>query len=59
MILSEKCDGIARITINNPDRLNALDDQDWLDLADAVETADADREIGVIVLTGAGALLRR
>jgi 2-ketocyclohexanecarboxyl-CoA hydrolase len=54
VILYEKRDGVARITINNPDRLNALDDQDWLDLADAVETADADREIGVIVITGAG-----
>ena len=54
MILFEKQDGIARITINNPERLNALDDQDWLDLAEAVEQADDDREIGVIVITGAG-----
>ncbi|MFZ4604070.1 MAG: enoyl-CoA hydratase/isomerase family protein [Caulobacterales bacterium] len=53
-ILYETNSGVARITINHPERLNALDDEDWLTLAQAFERADADPEIGVIVLTGAG-----
>ncbi len=53
-IIYEAKDGVATVTINYPDRLNSLGDDDWLALAHAVERADADREIGAIVLTGAG-----
>lgn len=46
--------GIARITMDYPERLNSLADEDWLELAQAFDRADADPEVGVIVLTGAG-----
>ena len=53
-VLYEKTGGIVRITMNHPERLNALDDEDWLILAQCFEKADEDPEVGVIVLTGAG-----
>src|SRR5580698_1413890 len=46
--------GVARITINRPEVLNALRRQTYADLRDAVKEATGDPEIGVIVLTGAG-----
>lgn len=53
-LLYEKRDGVLRITINHPERHNSVDDDGWLELKQAFEAADADGEIGVIVLTGAG-----
>jgi naphthoate synthase/2-ketocyclohexanecarboxyl-CoA hydrolase len=46
--------GVAWITINRPEVLNALRRQTYADLRDAVKEATADPEIGVMVLTGAG-----
>jgi dihydroxynaphthoic acid synthetase len=46
--------GIATITINRPEVLNALRGQTYQDLIDATRLASADDEIGVIVLTGTG-----
>ena len=58
--MSEPCvlyetDGrIARVTLNRPERLNAID-MDLPDaLADAVARANADDDVHVIVVTGAG-----
>jgi len=47
-------DRIARITIDREDRRNALS---WAlvgELRRALATADADDDVGVVVLTGAG-----
>jgi 2-ketocyclohexanecarboxyl-CoA hydrolase len=53
-ILYDIEDGVARVTINRPQVLNAFT-QDTLDeIEDAIDTAEADRRIGVLVLTGAG-----
>lgn len=46
--------GVARITINRPDRYNAFRGQTVDELIDAFQRAGWDRSIGVIVLTGAG-----
>ncbi len=46
--------GIARITLNRPERLNALNDQMQIEIADAVVQADADPDTRVIIITGAG-----
>ena len=46
--------GIARITLNRPDRLNALNDQMQIEIADAVAEADADPNIRVLIITGSG-----
>ena len=46
--------GIARITLNRPERLNALNDQMQIEIADAVATADSDPDVRVLILTGEG-----
>lgn len=53
-ILYEARDGVATITINRPDRLNALRMGSYEELIDALRRAAWDRAIGAIVLTGAG-----
>ncbi len=53
-ILYEKKPGVARITINRPDALNAFTTHTTKDLAEAFEDASYDDRIGVVVLTGAG-----
>lgn len=47
-------DAVATITFNKPDKLNALDDGMVTDLWAAVGRASEDRDVRVIVLTGAG-----
>ena len=46
--------GVARITINRPDKYNAFRGRTVEELIHAIIKASWDREIGVIVLTGAG-----
>ena len=46
--------GIARLTLNRPERLNALNDQMQAEIADAVAQADADAGARVLIVTGAG-----
>jgi enoyl-CoA hydratase len=53
-ILYETSDRIATITLNRPDRLNAIGGGLPRELRQAVERAEADRAVHVIVLTGAG-----
>ena len=45
---------VATLTLNRPERLNALGDTLRADLYDAVTKCAADPEVGVIVITGAG-----
>lgn len=45
---------IATITLNRPDRLNAIDMHMPAEIRRAVEAANGDRSVHVIVLTGAG-----
>ena len=44
----------APITLNRPDRLNAIDEEMPRALQEAVEQANRDDEVRVIVLSGAG-----
>jgi enoyl-CoA hydratase/carnithine racemase len=53
-LLYEKHGHIARITLNRPDRLNAISVEMLELLTKALEDADRDREVRAIVLTGAG-----
>jgi len=53
-ILYEVAEGVATITLNKPERLNAFDDQMLTEWADALRKADADREVGAVIITGAG-----
>lgn len=47
-------DRIATITVNRPDKLNALNDATMLELGRAIEALRADDTVGGIILTGAG-----
>ena len=53
-ILFEKNDGVATITINRPDRLNAFRGQTVEEMIEALQDAGWDKAVGVVVLTGAG-----
>lgn len=53
-ILYEKQDGAARVTINRPEVLNALDFQTLTEMGAAFQDASWDDAVGVLVLTGAG-----
>lgn len=46
--------GVARITINRPERMNAFTNDTLEELGLAIDDADHDPLIGVILLTGAG-----
>jgi len=47
-------DGVATVTLNRPDALNALTPEMLVEIRQAVEEAGSDDDVGVIVLTGAG-----
>ena len=53
-VLFEKDGRIGRITLNRPEVMNAIEDDLPHELASAVARADADRDIHVMVLSGAG-----
>ena len=53
-ILFEKKDGVAYLTLNRPDRLNALNGAVLKELDDALAAIDGDAEIRVLVVRGAG-----
>ena len=47
-------DGVATITLNRPDKLNALSRPLYAELEGALQAADGDDAVRVIILTGAG-----
>lgn len=53
-VLYEKDGRIARITLNRPEVMNAIDDEMPVLLAEAVARADADPDVHVMLLSGAG-----
>ena len=53
-ILVDVEDGVAVITMNRPEKLNAMNRKLGEELHHAVKQADADEGIGCIVITGAG-----
>jgi enoyl-CoA hydratase len=52
IIAEKKDDGVALITLNRPDALNALNDALINELGTAIDTFEADTDIGCIVITG-------
>jgi 2-(1,2-epoxy-1,2-dihydrophenyl)acetyl-CoA isomerase len=50
----ETSDGIATITLNRPDTLNAMTEGLMVELTDAFARVESDNAIRVVVLTGAG-----
>ena len=53
-LLESVKDGVAVLTMNRPDRLNALSGAMLEALAEALTRLGEDAEVGVVVLTGAG-----
>jgi len=53
-VLTETKDGIVRITLNRPAKLNSISLAMLLSVADAVGKADADPSVRCILITGAG-----
>jgi 2-(1,2-epoxy-1,2-dihydrophenyl)acetyl-CoA isomerase len=53
-ILFERAEGIARITLNRPDKLNSFNVEMHEALRDALADVQADKSLRVLVLTGAG-----
>jgi 2-ketocyclohexanecarboxyl-CoA hydrolase len=53
-ILYDETDGVATITFNRPDKLNAFRMVTYEEVAHAINRAGWNKSIGVIVLTGAG-----
>ena len=53
-ILYEKADRIATITLNRPERLNAMPPKMIGEIHDALQDADRDDEVRAIIVTGAG-----
>ena len=49
-----EADGITTITLNRPERLNAFIGHMRRDLAEALEHAGSDRNVRVVIITGAG-----
>jgi enoyl-CoA hydratase/carnithine racemase len=47
-------DGVATITLNRPDRLNALNTTMFAELLEAFDQTDNDDEVRTVVVTGAG-----
>ena len=53
-IIYEKSDGIATITINRPEVMNAFRGETVREMVEAFRDAAHDRSVGVVILTGAG-----
>ncbi len=53
-VLFEKNEGVATVTLNRPDRLNAVNDEIRAGLREKLDDACKDDEVKVIIITGAG-----
>lgn len=53
-LIAERHDGVLYLTMNRPDKLNALSDHMIAGLLEELNRAAHDREVGAVVLTGAG-----
>ena len=53
-ILTEQKEGILEITINRPDKLNAINKSTINEIGNAMQQAEANPDVVVIILTGSG-----
>ncbi len=53
-IIFEKKEAVAKITLNRPEALNAMNDVMFREIGEALEDADKDDAIRVVVITGKG-----
>ena len=53
-VLYERCGPVGLITLNRPNRINAMNQAMLADLDAVLDTAEADQDTGAVVVTGAG-----
>ena len=53
-LVDRRTDGVAIVTINRPDRMNAMNVRFFHELSQVFDDLDADDSVGAAVLTGAG-----
>ncbi len=53
-LIIEQRDAVEQITINRPDKLNALNLDTLIELGDAIEDASADDSVRAVIITGSG-----
>ena len=53
-ILYEIDDGVARITLNKPEKLNALSWSSWAEIETVIEASNDDDAVRCVLITGAG-----
>ncbi len=54
VLLCEDRDGVRTLTLNRPERKNAINPELWVRLAEELRAADRDPDLRAVVLTGAG-----
>ena len=54
LVYLEKDGNIAVVTLNKPERLNAMDETMWRGLGDIMKECDADTDLRCIIIRGAG-----
>ena len=52
-VLVDRADGVATITLNRPEKLNALTSEMQARYVEALHTLDEDPDVRVMVVTGA------
>jgi enoyl-CoA hydratase/carnithine racemase len=50
----EDSNGVRLVTLNRPEKKNAINDPMWIEIAETFDASDADPSIACLVLTGAG-----
>jgi enoyl-CoA hydratase/carnithine racemase len=53
-LILEKKNGVAKITLNRPEAMNAIDESLWNEIVAALDEIEKDDSVNVIILTGAG-----
>jgi len=54
VVLTQRDNAVATVTLNRPDKMNALNQEVWVGLAEAFEALAADHSVRVVILRGAG-----
>ena len=54
LVYLEEDGNIAVVTLNKPERLNAMDETMWRGLGDIMKECDADTDLRCIIIRGAG-----
>jgi len=58
-LVYEKAGAIATLTINRPDRMNGMTNRMVLEAGEALARVAEDREVRVLILTGAGQAVKK